>query len=352
MTGGIRNARGRARVVQLASTGPTLVVGPGAIGTLVAARLAQAGHPVVLAARDAPAAQRLAAGLVAIDPSGAAVQAKVPTVSRPTELDAVPRMLVLATKCADAEAALAAWLPAVGEEAPVVALQNGVLGDRLKPIVGDRLVECTVAFPATLAGPGNSVQTGPGGFHIGPWPRASARDDPKEFKAVARLLADVGPVTGSANMAGVKWTKLAINSCITSLGVLTGLELGDLLRASRARRAFLAIVQEAHAAGVADGVRFEAVNGFRPALFATRWPGRGALVALIARKYRRHRSSSLQSLERGRTTEVDWLNGHIVATAREHGLAAPVNAALMAAVHAIEHGQRAPGPANLADLPL
>lgn len=261
-------------------------------------------------------------------------------------------MLVLATKCADAEAALRAWLPTLGEDAPVVTLQNGVLGDALQAIAGDRLVECTVALPATLAGPGRSVQTGPGGLHIGPWPRATARDDPKAFRAVAEVLADAAPVAASANMQGVKWTKLTVNSCITSLGVLTGQELGTLLRDRQARDAFLRITEEAYAAGRADGVRFEPVSGFRPGLFGRRLPGRGLLVSLVGRKYRRHRSSSLQSLERGRRTEVDWLNGHIVATARRHGLDAPVNAAVVDLVDAIEGGQAAPSPRHLDALPL
>lgn len=337
--------------VRLVESGPVLVVGAGAIGTLVAVRLAAAGHEVVLVARDRAGALRLEAGLTAVAPDGTETQARMQVVWRPGDLAVRPRLLVLATKCADAAAALAAWLPSLDEEAPVVAMQNGVMGDQLKALANERLVECTVSFPATLEAPGRSVQTGPGGLHVGPWPHAAPRDDPKEFKAVARLLADVAPVAGSGNMQGVKWTKLAINSCITSLGVLTGLELGDLLRDERARRAFLAIVEEAHAAGRADGVRFEVVNGFRPGLFAARWPGRGALVALIARRYRRHRSSSLQSLERGRKTEVDWLNGHIVATARRHGMPAPVNAALVDLIHAIEQGKRTPDAANLSELP-
>lgn len=340
------------RGMHLPDHGPVLVVGPGAVGTLVAARLAQAGNDVLLLARDAAGARRLDAGITAVAPDGGEVHAKVASGWRRSDVKATPRMLVVATKCADAEAALATWLPALGEDTPVVTMQNGVLGDRLKPLAGERLVECTVSFPATLAGPGRSVQTGPGGLHIGPWPRASPRDEPTEFKAVARLLADVAPVHGSANMAGVKWTKLTINNCITSLGVLTGLELGDLLRDPLARRAFLAIVEETHAAGRADGVRFETVSGFRAGLFASRMPGRSALVAIIGRKYRRHRSSSLQSLERGRRTEVDFLNGHVVATARRHGLAAPVNAALVEAVHAIEAGERKPAAANLIQLPL
>lgn len=348
---GVRNSTCHRGVVRLAGEGPVVVVGPGAVGTIVAARLADAGTQVVLAARDAAAAKTLAAGLEAFAPAGHVVRAQVPTVWRPDEVKA-PRMLVIATKCADAEGALRAWLPHLPEEAPVVAMQNGILGDALKPLAGHRLVECTVSFPATLEGPGRSRQTAPGGLHIGPWPRASARDDPTAFRAVAEVLSDAAPVTGSGNMLGVKWTKLAINSCITSLGVCAGVPLRDLLQDRRARLAFLAIFEEAGRAGRADGVRFERVGPLRPALFARPWPGRDALLRLVARGYGRHRSSSLQSLERGRRTEVDYLNGHIVATARRHGLDAPVNAAVVQIVHAIEAGRREPDPANLAALPV
>ena len=348
----VRNSTSLEGVVHLATAGPVLVVGPGAIGLLVGARLADAGHDVVLAARDAAGAKALAGGIAAKGPDGSTVRARVPAIARPKDLTGAPRMMVLATKCADAEGALRAWLPALGDDAPVVAMQNGVLGDVLQPVAGDRYVECTVSLPATLEGPGRSVQTGPGGLHIGPWPRAGPRDDPKAYRAVAEVLADVVPVAGSGNMQGVKWTKLAINSCITSLGVLTGLELGALLQRRDARQAFLRVCEEAYAAGTADGVRFEALSGFRPGLFGRRLPGRDALVRLVGARYRRHRSSSLQSLERGRRTEVDWLSGHIVATARRHGLDAPVNAAVVELVHAIEGGRTAPGPGHLASLPL
>lgn len=344
--------------MQLAEDGSILVVGAGALGTILAARLHAAGFAVAVAARDAAGARGLAGGLRATGPHGEVVEARVPIVhGAGVELAGgpapeKPRMLVLATKCADAAPALRQWLPHLDDEAPLVALQNGVLGDVLKPLAGDRLVECTVSFPATLRGPGDAVQTGPGALHLGPWPKATARHDPAAFKAVATALSAAGPVHGSANMQGIKWSKLAINSCITSLGVATGVELGDLLADARARRAFLSIVEEAHAAGRADGVRFETVSGFRPALFANPLPGRDALLRLLGRKYRRHRSSSLQSLERGRRTEVDYLNGHIVATARKHGLQAPVNAAVLDLVHAIEAGQRKPALSNLDDCQL
>lgn len=337
--------------MHLAPGGPVLVVGPGAIGALVAARLADAGTDVVVACRGADAEAELRRrGVAAIAADGGRIEAKPPVIHRPSELEAEPRMMVLATKCQAAEDAARTWLPSLGEDAPVVAMQNGVMGDRMMPLAGDRLVECTVAFPATLEGPGVSRQTGPGYFIIGPWPKPRPADDPAAFKAVAGVLADAAPVRSSANMLGVKWTKLLVNACITTLGVATGQELGVLLREPASQRAVLRIVEEGHAAGRADGVRFEAVGGFRPGMFAARAPGRRLLLSVVARRYRRHRSSSLQSLERGRRTEVDFLNGHVVATARRHGLEAPVNAALVDLVHRIEAGTAEPSPENLRSL--
>ncbi|MFA5945086.1 MAG: 2-dehydropantoate 2-reductase, partial [Candidatus Thermoplasmatota archaeon] len=300
--------------MHLAPSGPVLVIGPGAIGALVAARLAAAGTDVVVACRTADAAADLRRrGLVAIGPDNSRIESWPSIVHRPSELAEAPRMAVLATKCQAAETALSTWLPSLGEDAPVVAMQNGVQGDRMAAIAGDRLVECTVAFPATLDGPGISRQTGPGHFILGPWPKPHARDEPAAFRGVAEVLSAAGPVQASANMLGVKWTKMLINSCISTLGVATGQELGVLLRNPHARQVFLRIVEEGYAAGRAEGVAFEPVSGFRAGLFAAQVPGRRLLLAILARKYRRHRSSSLQSLDRGQRTEVDFLNGHIVA---------------------------------------
>ena len=291
-------------------------------------------------------------GVEATALTGQTVRARLEVVRRPKDLRELPALAVLATKCSQAAAALSAWAPRLPEECPVVAVQNGVLGDELAPLAEGRLMEATVGFPATLVAPGRSVQTGPGRIYLGPWPQASPRDDAKRYRAVAEILAAAAPVQASPNMRGVKWTKLLINSFISTVGAATGRNLGELLAEPRARAVFLDVVTEGRRAGLADGVRFEPVEGFRPGLFdrGRRFPGGAArrlLLAVVARRYRRQRSSSLQSLERGEPSEVDFLNGQIVRTARRHGLEAPVNQALVDTMHAIEAGALRPDVANL-----
>ena len=53
-----------------------------------------------------------------------------------------------------------------------------------------------------------------------------------------------------------------------------------------------------------------------------------------------HRSSMLQDIERGRRTEIDYLNGRIAALAEERGMEAPFNASLAALVRGLESNRR------------
>jgi 2-dehydropantoate 2-reductase len=65
------------------------------------------------------------------------------------------------------------------------------------------------------------------------------------------------------------------------------------------------------------------------------------------------KASMLQDLERGARTEVDVINGGVVATADRLGLRAPLNREVVAIVHEYEQGIGRPGPAayrRIADL--
>lgn len=333
-----------------------LVVGPGALGVIIAVRLQNAGNQVEVAARDAKSARALPPRWEAIDASGVSQTAAVAVVASPRSAGPYDA-IILATKCDDAPPALHKWLQTLASDGVVVALQNGIIGDQLAPMAGDRLVECTVAFPATLLGPGRSEQTGPGTFVLGPWPDGRMADA-TPLDIAARLMADVAPTRAHRNMRGVKWTKLCMNSAITGLGALTGGTLGDIVDTREGRNALLHVITEGYRAGQAHGVQFERINGFHPQMVAVGKPGRLALarrhaiLRIIGRKYRRQRSSSLQSLDRGRRTEVHHLNGVIVQAATEMDLSAPVNGAVVKMVQEIEAGTRKPEMGHLAALPF
>jgi 2-dehydropantoate 2-reductase len=71
---------------------------------------------------------------------------------------------------------------------------------------------------------------------------------------------------------------------------------------------------------------------------------------VVGLKYRRLKSSMLQSLERGRRCEIEFMNGYVVEKGLEKGVPTPVNAALTTMVREIEGGTRPIRPENLRDL--
>jgi 2-dehydropantoate 2-reductase len=164
----------------------------------------------------------------------------------------------------------------------------------------------------------------------------------------------VFPCTASPDILAEKYSKLLINCCIASVGALCGLLLGPMLARADARRIFVEVLREGMAVADAAGIRVPPYAG-RLDYYAFR-AGTGPLAdlrrALVIRvfgfKYRRLKSSSLVSLERGRRTEIEFLNGYVERRGRDLGVPTPVNSQIAALVREIEQGSRPVSPANLA----
>jgi 2-dehydropantoate 2-reductase len=330
-----------------------LIVGPGAIGIAFAVRLARSGYKVTVACRSRETTAAIAdRGLSFETLAGTRDTAAVETVASPEEFRGRPALAVLATKCADARPALSAWSPHLPPDCPIVAVQNGMLGPDLAAAGGERMLDAVVTLAATLEDRTRAVETSQGTFVVGRW--HSQQGVPAH---AADALGCVAPVRVTSNIRGAKWTKLLISSTINSLGIVGGCALRELLASPAARDVFLALITEGYRAGTADGVAFETVAGFHPKMFA-RKPGatwisvavKHLLLRVLAHKARRQRSSSLQSLERGRKTEVDYLNGFVLRTAAQRGVSAPTHEAVLRWVHEIEAGKRRPSLARIEEL--
>ena len=112
---------------------------------------------------------------------------------------------------------------------------------------------------------------------------------------------------------------------------------------ARAVAAAMGIKVEPAGGGKLDYYRFLDGSSFTSNL------KRNLLIRIIGFKYRRIRSSSLQSLERGRRTEIDFLNGYICDRGRENGVPTPVNDSVVSMIRQIETGTRRISLENLND---
>ena len=54
-----------------------------------------------------------------------------------------------------------------------------------------------------------------------------------------------------------------------------------------------------------------------------------------------------QDVTKGRPTEIDYMNGHVVAQGRRSGVPTPVSAAVVDVMHEVDSGTRKPAPENI-----
>ena len=346
-----------------------VVFGCGGIGGIVAARLAAAGRHVVVVTGNAQITDAVSArGLKATLPDGE-VSYRVDVVTAPSGAAARGRydIALLAVPPNRLVQAATDALGLLADDGVIVPLANGLPEELISErVVGaaPRVIGGIVGFGGSALSPGVIEQTSDGGFTIG-------RLDGVIDEPVRRVGALLGRISDDAegpsivltpNLRGARWSKLAINCAISSLGTIGGDRLGALMRHRFVRRLCLEVMTEATQAALRLGVRLEKLSGMidlewfaldADERLAAGSPGllakHTALLAVGAR-YRRLRSSMLSGIERGREPPVDELNGEVVRRAESLCLPVPVNAAVVDMVKRIGRGDVQPGMPTLETL--
>jgi 2-dehydropantoate 2-reductase len=343
-----------------AKTDPKIVVmGAGAIGGTVAAHLADIGTDVTAVTRNTEvvdAVRRRGYELLE-DGERRAVPGRIEK--------AIPQgerydLVLLATQPLEVEEAARAALPHLRDSGHIVCFQNGLCEARVARLVAPhRVAGGIVAWGASMPEPGVYERTAQGGFTLGWFEPGPEAEPDADLRGIGCLLEGVGPVTYTSNLAGARWSKLALNCAISSLGTMAGERLGPLVRVRRYRRLGLEIFTEAVAVAEAEGVALEKVAGTldlswvalsagdRARAASAGLTAKHALLLAVGLRYRRLRSSMLAAIERGRQPAIDFLNGEIVERGRARGIAAPVNAAVVETIRAIARGELRPSRDNL-----
>ena len=332
-----------------------LVVGCGGIGGNVAGGLLQHEPELLGALRVLSRNEGIAAAVqthgfrLVGEGRDLALPAPGVMVQRREDLDGPFDFIILATQPPQVEEAARGVAHLLGDKGQLVVLQNGLCEWRVAEIVpASQVIGCIVGWGASMLEPGIFEQTSAGGFTLG---RMDGSQD-ADTERLANLLEIVGPVVRSENFAGARWSKLAINAAISTLGTIGGDRLGVLMRARVVRRLALEIMTETVRVANAEGVHLEKVSGTldldwlalteaeqgyvvgSPGLFA-----KHSLLLAVGTRYRKMRSSMLAAIERGRPPAVDFLNGEIVDRGERHGIATPANRRALELVHAIARGE-------------
>ena len=284
-----------------------LLMGCGGIGGVIAGGLLRAGYDVTIVTHNERISHAINTyGLRITAPEGQ----QTLTTTAHTHLDELGGSFdtaFLAMKGTDVEQAAREVEGYLSPEGCVVTLQNGVVEDRVAEILGrDRVIGALVGWGATMHAPGVYEMTSHGEMAVG---ELDSQVTPR-VRQLKTTLDTVAPTTASANIYGLLWSKLAINSAITPTGAVSGQLLGEMLRQGALRQLALSIISEVADVAEAHDISMEPVGGTldikrlylpperRAGGFALDLIPKHAIMLVVGLKYRRLKSSMLQSIER------------------------------------------------------
>ncbi|HEY3064127.1 MAG TPA: 2-dehydropantoate 2-reductase [Chloroflexota bacterium] len=240
------------------------------------------------------------------------------------------------------------------DDGVIVDFQNGINDERVAALAGRaRTLGCVITISAGLYEPGHAMRTDTSaiGFKIG---ELDGSDTPRA-RALAELMNAVAPSTTTTNLFGERWSKMTTNCMANPLAGLSGYGSAEIRTEPLPRRIAIQVGAEVIRVGAAAGHTVEPIFGIVAQRIVDAAAGRGleeveADMARGAATLAGGRPSFLQDVMRGRRTEIDELNGFVVAEGKRLGVPTPFNTAVVEAVHQHAVGQLQPDPRNLEPL--
>ena len=283
-----------------------LLVGTGALSTLFAARLSEAGHHVSMLGtwRD---------GLQALNQSGARIAVgegrersyRVHATNDPNEVKGIKHAIVL-VKSWQTERAADQLKRILAPDGIALTLQNG-LGNRerlSRDLGAGRVALGITTTGATLLGPG-LVKVGGEGI-------ISLEQNPALAPIEAALRSSNFNLQIAADTRSLVWGKLVINAAINPLTALLRVPNGELLNHPWARKAMSALARETAQVAEAERVSLPFEDPIQAA-------------EEVARKTAKNLSSMFQDVRRGAPTEIDAICGAVTKRGEQHGIETPYN---------------------------
>lgn len=304
------------------------VIGPGAIGCLLAAYLARAGEKVCLLDYRPERAAQIQEEGINVETEKGAFHTPIKATANPAELRSV-KMFLLCVKAGDTVAATSRLKGIIPPQTYFLSLQNGLGNmEKLGEIFGEERVFAGVtSHGATLLGVGHVRHAGYGKIWLGPM------TEPAPGRTVVQNSWELSAALNRAGLQALEvddirtvlWRKLLANVGINALTAILGVPNGELLNLPESQKLMARAVAEAVEMAQLDGVNLHT-------------PDEIERVKDVCRSTAANISSMLQDVRRQRKTEIDYINGAVVNLAARHGVAAPVNEVLTALVRSLEAG--------------
>ena len=329
-----------------------LIVGIGALGGVIATRALSAGLQVCLATRTKESAKILSSGLK-VSGVGGEARAVPPRVAVIEDYGPQEKfdVILLATKAYDALDSAPALTHLLTPRGILLPIQNGAVAQILADRLGSgRVIGGLSNLGATMVEPGVYEQRNSGYLLVG----ELAGGLSERVEHIAKALTGVIEFRATANLGGAIWAKLLLNCSVTTVGAIAGRTMRQYMILPGGADVFRRAYDESLTVAIGTGTQPERmiVDPVPPGWKERSTTGKDyySWIDEILGVYGDLKPSMLQDFERGRRTEIDFINGYVAQLGADNGLPVSMNSAITQMVHSIENGGVPPNPERLVEL--
>ena len=297
------------------------IIGPGALGTLLATNLIRAKNEVCLLDNNPERAKRLSRDNIRLEGVSGGYKTRINATTDIKEIG-TPEAIFLCVKSYDTESALKGIKHLLGENTYVISLQDGLGNLQLisEYVDSDRIIGGVTSQGATLMDEGCVRHTGKGETVIG-------QDSGKILGGIREISSILGkanfPTKISKDINSVIWSRLIINVGINALSAITRLKNGMLVKNEYTREVMRRAVSEAVKVAKRKRVKLMYDDPIQK-------------VEAVCRATADNLSSMLQDVLNRRQTEIDFMNGAIIRQAKSLNIKTPTNEMLTELIKTIE----------------
>ena len=270
-------------------------------------------------------------------------------------------IVFISVKSYDTERVTRAIAPYLAQDGYAVSLQNCWNEDTIASIVGRERTVGVIAsmISVELYAPGRIRRMAEKGGDKHTVFRVGEIDGKlnERVTELAKLFALIDSTKATTNLQGERWTKLTQNGMSNGICAATGMTGHGCDNNDAIRRFAIQVAGEAIRVGRALGLKLEKMGSLMPDQLEKASAGDPLVLAEVEHNMKNRkaanpraaiqRPSMAQDMEKGRKTEIEFMNGFIVRKGKEVGVATPANERLVEAVLSVESCKIKASPAVL-----
>ncbi|MHA1797211.1 MAG: ketopantoate reductase family protein [Candidatus Helarchaeota archaeon] len=256
--------------------------------------------------------------------SGVKGEFKIKNVKAHSDINEVEKsdLIFVTTKAYDTRNIILEARAIITPNTSIVSLQNGlgtekIIREEIKKT--DKIFRATTTNGALFKEPGRVIHTGFGSTIIG----GTSNKYENELALIVSILNKAGfNAQSTDNIEKLIWKKIMVNVGINALGALLNVTNG-LIPQKIPEYIIKKMLEEAILVAKKEGISLDLQEAYESFID-------------VCKKTKNNRNSMLQDIDKGKRTEIDYINGRIARLAEKHGLSAPYNELITILIKGIE----------------